>query len=608
MITTKEDYYKTINNLRHIVRSWGKAEVYLVGGCVRDELLGLVPKDIDLVIDYPNGSKIFIDYLKNTYGTDFCDSYAEFPKFGTSRFSLCIAKPDKWIPIECVIPRTEKYEGTTRKPSSIEFGSLYEDAQRRDFTCNALYKNVLSDEVIDPTGKGLDDLKNMILRTPLNPEQTFIDDPLRMLRAIRFSCAKGFTIDSAVYNKIKPYQEFYSLSWERIQDELTKIILSPKAIEGIKMLQDRGLLEHILPELSKTWGMDQKSKYHSLNLTEHTFKVLKGVMVNKYPELSPRPHELELRLAALLHDIGKNQCKIENSDGTCSYYQHEKASATIASDMLRTLKYSNEIIDLVSKLILNHMCIKGNYSYSTHEYTGSPQQTRRIAKRLGNDLTLEMILIDADNNAHAPEYCMPDQVKSFWEHYKEDVISFKDPKISNGQPVNGDTIMSKLGVSGKAVGDIKHLFDIWYLENPKLSEEELIQKYIDWTDGIEIWIARQNTGPKAYIVSYNEPTIEDYTVSLPFGSTSVRYTPDIYKENIKLEAGEKIKVNASDHPGLKLALENENKAEKILHEIGEKLSTLDATRDFKDIELSYDCSGDLTAKIRWEDGRTKLYI
>lgn len=607
MIQTIEDYRNTINKLRQIVRVWGKADVYLVGGCVRDELLGLVPKDIDLVIDLPGGSEKFIEFLKSTYGPDLCDAYTVFPRFGTSRFSLCIDQ-GKWIPIECVIPRTEKYEGTTRKPSEVQFGSILEDSRRRDFCCNALYKNVMSSEVLDPTGQGLEDLGRMILRTPLDPEQTFLDDPLRMLRAIRFSCAKGFTIDQGVYEKIKPYQGFYDLSWERIQDELTKIILSPKAIDGIRMLQDRGLLEHILPEVSKTWGMDQKSKYHSLNLTEHTFKVLSGVMVNKYPELSPRRHELELRLAALLHDIGKGQCKIENIDGTCSYYQHEKASANIASDMLRTLKYSNETVDLVSKLILNHMCIKGNYSYTTHEYTGSPQQTRRIAKRLGDDLALEMTLIDADNNAHAPEYCMPSQVKSFWEHYKEDVILFKEPKISKGQPVNGNTIMERLGVSGKAVGDIKHLFDIWYLEDPRLSEEDLIQRYIDWTNGIEIWIARENSEPQAYVVSYNEPLIEEYIVSLPFSSVSVRYLPDIYKENIKLDPGEKIKVSANEHPGLRLALENKRKAEQILHEVGEKLANLDATRDFKDIELSYNYNGDLSARIRWEDGRNEIYV
>ena len=206
-----------------------------------------------------------------------------------------------------------------------------------------------------------------------------------------------------------------------------------------------------------------------------------------------------------------------------------------------------------------------------------------------------MLLTETGAIAHAPEYCMPNQVKSFWEHYKEDVILFKDPnKTTKSQPVDGNTIMSRLNVTGKAVGDIKHLFEVWYLENPSLTKEDLIQKYINWASGFEIWIAREKGGPMAYVVSYNEPTIEKYIASLPFDSISIRYLPDVYKENIKLEPGEKIKVKVYDYPGLKLALDNQRKAQNILRKIGKELETLDATGDFKEIELSYDCHGDLS--------------
>lgn len=607
MIELKEDYQNTINKLRQIVRSWGKADVYLVGGCVRDELLGELPKDIDLVIDLPNGSEEFINFLKKTYSSKVCDSYTTFPRFGTARFSLCIGK-DKWIPIECVIPRTEKYEGTTRKPSEVEFGTLEDDSKRRDFCCNALYKNVLDDTVLDPTGHGLEDLQNNILRTPLDPEQTFLDDPLRMLRAIRFCVCKGFGIAPEVYNKIKPYQGFYSLSKERIQDELNKIILSPQVIDGIKMLQDRGLLLHILPELSKTWGLDQKSKYHNLNLTDHTFKVLHGVISKPKDPPRQKQSELALRLAALLHDVGKGRCQIKNSDGTCSYYQHEKESASLASEMLRRLKYPNDLIETVEKLVLNHMCIKGNYNYQTHEYTGSPKQTRRIATRLRGILNLEMDLIEADNLAHAPEYCMPGQVKSFWEHYKSDVILYKATDEPKGQPVNGNKIMEVLGVSGKAVGDIKHLFDIWFLEDPRLDENGLLQKYRDFVDGIDIWVSREKVS-ETYVVSYSEPYIEEYINSVPCGSAIVKYTPKIWKENITLKPGEKQKVQAYQHPALHLALQNHIKAKEILHEVGEKLSKLNFETDgFLELDLGYDCQNDLSCRIKWSDDRNELFV
>ena len=605
MIETREDYQNAINKLRSIVRSWGKADVYLVGGCVRDDLLGELPKDIDLVVDYPKGSEEFINFLRTTYDLSVCRGFTVFPKYGTSRFELCIGR-DKWIPIECVIPRTEKYESTTRKPSEVEFGSITDDAMRRDFCCNALYRNVLDDKVLDPTGHGLEDLKNNILRTPLDPEKTFLDDPLRMLRAIRFCVCIGFGISQEVYSKIKLYREFYSLSKERIQDELNKIILSPNPIDGIKMLQDRGLLIHILPELSKTWGLDQKSKYHNLNLTEHTFKVLRGVMKPKDP---PRQKQLELalRFSALLHDIGKGRCQIKNSDGTCSYYQHEKKSAELASEMLKRLKYSNDFIEIVEKLILNHMCLKGNYDYQTHEYTGSPKQTRRIAGRLSGILSLEMDLIEADNLAHAPEYCMPGQVKSFWEHYKNDVILSREQDKPQKQPVSGNRIMEILGVSGKPVGDIKHLFDTWFLNDPRLSEIELFQKYEEWTDGIEIWVSREKAGG-TYVVSYSEPCIEEYINSVPYGSSVVRYLPTIWKENIILEPGEKQKVQASKYPALHLALQNHVKAKDILHEIGKKLGELSSETDgFLELNLGYDCQNDLSCRIKWEDGRDELF-
>lgn len=606
MINTIEDYNETINKLRQFIRSWGKADVYLVGGCVRDEILGLVPKDIDIVVDYPNGSEEFTNHLRTTYGPDVCRGYTVFPKFGTARFSLCIGQ-DKWIPIECVIPRTEEYEGTTRKPSSVKFGSLYEDARRRDFCCNALYKNVLGSDVIDPTGHGLEDLHNKILRTPIDPEKTFLDDPLRMLRAIRFSVCKGFTIDQETYDKIKLYKSFYDLSKERIQDELNKIMLSSKPIEGIRMLQDRGLLIRIFPNLSMYWGMDQKSKYHSYDLTEHTFKVLEGVMVNKYPEI-PRNNELELRLAALLHDVGKGQSKIVNSDGTCSYYGHDKTSARIAETELKALKYPNSTIELVCKLIENHMCIKNAYSYETHEYTGSPKFTRKISRRLKGFLSLEMDLIEADNMAHAPEYCMPGQVRTFWTHYKNDVIlsRTKDSDSKFEQPVDGNTIMSKLGVSGKAVGDIKKLFDSWYLDDPRLEEKDLFKRYLDFTDGIEIWIAKQIGG--VYVVSYNEPTIEEFVITVPPGSTEIKYTPDIWKENIRLKDGEKIKVEASKYPGLHVALQNHKKADLILQEIGKKLEELSLLDNFSEVSISYDCQNDISSRIAWQDGRNDLLI
>lgn len=597
MIQTIEDYKNTVGKLRSIVKAWGKSEVYLVGGCVRDELLGLVPKDIDIVVDYPDGATEFTNFLRTTYQLDVCRDYTVFPKFGTSRFSLYIGG-DKWIPIECVMPRSEVYEGTTRKPSSVEFGTLEEDARRRDFCCNALYQNVLSSEVLDPTGNGLGDLKKKILRTPIDPDKTFLDDPLRMLRAIRFSVCKGFAIDPQTYYGISPNDGWYILSKERIQDEINKIILSSNPIGGLRMLQERGLLKHIFPVLSLYWGHDQKSKYHNLDLTEHTFKVLEGVLGVDCKD------KLELRLSAIYHDLGKIRKQTNKGDGTYSYFQHEKASSEIAESELGRLKYSRYTIDLVKLLVLNHMCIKGNYSYTTGEYTGRPGQTRRIAKRMGNNLSLLMALIDSDNKAHSPEYCMPTQVASFWEHYKTDVILYKD-SVPQKQPVNGNTIMTEFGVTGKTVGDIKRLFESWHLENPTLTEPDLLKKYRDKTSGIMIWVARKDD---KYYVSYSCPEIDEYIVSFLPSEVYVIYSLEEWKENIGLVSGEKIELEAQKYPALYLALENKLKATEIIKNIGIVASELLGLGEFKELSLRYDNQNDLSCTIEWESGRKEFWM
>ena len=204
----KIDYEKAVELLKEVVQDCKfKEKIYLVGGCVRDLVLGKTPKDIDLCIDYPEGTDLFVDFLKTK---PECSGFVTYNRFKTGKFSLDIGA-NKKIDIECVVPRVETYNQGPRKPDTVQQTNITEDASRRDFCCNALYKNLLTGEVLDPTGKGLDDCKNRILRTPLDPEQTFKDDPLRMLRAIRFACTKMFTIFEETYSKIDNIPE-YSLN------------------------------------------------------------------------------------------------------------------------------------------------------------------------------------------------------------------------------------------------------------------------------------------------------------------------------------------------------------------------------------------------------------
>jgi len=442
--------------LKEIVEDWGKAEVYYVGGCVRDLLLGIEPKDYDLCVDLENGATLFTDFLKSEY-SKVCSGFTVFPKYGTAKFDFLGEQ------IECVMPRRESYNDGPRKPDRVSYAGIYEDALRRDFCCNALYMNIKTGEILDPTGKGREDVKNKILRTPINGEETFKDDPLRMLRAFRFAAVKGFKISEEVLETIKDYPEYYELSMERVWSEFSKILVCSKPGDTIRELHQYHLLSYIIPELEESWGFDQNSKYHNLNLTDHILKVLD----NCKPDLT-------IRTAALLHDISKYKDYQIKEDGRYSYHGHEKSSAEMSRVILSRLRCSSDFIDSVSKIIESHMIIK----QCGAEYRGSRRLTRRIMRELGDLLEPTLNLIDADNNAHSPEYCLVGQVDRFRECVEKEKIIPK-PLFS---PVSGRTIMECLGIEeGRKVGEIKELMQSWYDEDPSLSEEDLIRKYNDIT-------------------------------------------------------------------------------------------------------------------------------
>ena len=340
--------------IKDISLKWGRSKIYYVGGYVRDEILDEgAPKDVDLVVDLPNGASEFCDFLKKEYPTT-CVDFVEYPRFGTAKFTLefQMTKADgktPWIreiQVECVEPRKEEYTDGPRKPSKVVSASIEEDAMRRDFCCNALYKDTVSGEILDPTGHGKEDIDNKILRTPCDPVITFKDDPLRMLRAIRFAAKKKFTIDEDTLKAIKPIPEYFQLSMERVESEFTQILLSSDPVEHIWTLHNTGLLGYILPEFEESWGFNQNSKYHSMNLTDHCLSVLKYIVDPYSAGTNSVKHQLETRLAGLLHDIAKYKYHETNVDGTFSYHDHDVKSAEMAEEILKRLKYSNDVSPL----------------------------------------------------------------------------------------------------------------------------------------------------------------------------------------------------------------------------------------------------------------------
>lgn len=485
-------------------------KVYLVGGCIRDTLLGVPVKDVDLMVDLPNGGVLFSKMMEKDH-PEISSGYNIFERYGTARFNLLLDSISKeWIEIECVMPRIEEYDEGSRNPINVEYASLGLDASRRDFCCNALYQNIMNDEVLDPTGRGLIDLRDKTLMCPLDPKVTFYDDPLRAFRAVRFSCQKDFDISSVVLEAIKavPESQIKGVSIERITDEFNKILMSSNPIKGINLLIDLGLMEYISPEFVKNWWFDQKNPHHTLTSGKHSLLVLEKAVID-HPDSS-----LPVRLSCLFHDISKayqNEKKddLNMPDGyKLTYHGHEIWSASMSSDILKRLKYSNDIIEKVYFLVINHMKIKSWITPDNH-FRAVSKQIRKIVRELGDNLKDCMILIDADNKSHAPNCCMPNQVSEFWEALRNIKIV---PTISKklNVPVNGRDIMSIFGIpSGPQIKSILTVLQDWYDDNPELTKEELLELLREkrWkrevyypynTPELREWLRLQGLTPVAY--------------------------------------------------------------------------------------------------------------
>lgn len=434
-------------------------KIYIAGGYVRDELMGIEPHDIDLLVNTNNGGILFAEWITKKLGIYREESNPiTYPRFGTAMFTLRKMNYEgediSDVEIECVMPRKETYEEGNRKPD-VSSGDLGDDVHRRDFTVNSLLKNLSTDEVVDLTGMGKDDIKKGVVRTPLEPDVIFSEDPLRMLRSIRFSVKYNWKLPIFMIKSIKKNAKKISyISFERINDELSKMLLTDNPDKAIRLIQFTGLSKYIFPELDKLINLPQ-NKYHDSDAMTHTLKVLKNT-----------PPDIITRLAALFHDIGKYKT-ISNDDGEVHFYGHEEMSGYIAADILRRLKYPKTVIRDVVDLIVNHMRTKE----SGNEGNMSKRSLRKLKLEMGNNLEKLLDLIHADNISHAKQYCMPDQVENIRKKLKD--LDISDNVITGKLPLDGDDIMRILNINkGPMVGKMLDKLKDIYLDNPKITKEE----------------------------------------------------------------------------------------------------------------------------------------
>ena len=425
---------------------------YVIGGFVRDLVLNRPSKDIDVVCI---GSGIA---LAEAVGNALRTNVAVFPNFGTAMLRTQDETETGWE-VEFVGARKESYRSESRKPI-VEDGTLEDDQNRRDFTINAMGISLnRSDdpttnfgELLDPFG-GLTDLKRKIIRTPLNPDITFSDDPLRMMRAIRFASQLNFDIEPDTFDAIVRMNDRISIvSRERVTDELNKIILSPTPSYGFKLLYHAGLLDRIFPELVALKGVETiEGKGHKDNFY-HTLQVLDNVANRADQSPVLRENELWLRWAALLHDIAKPATKRFDQKVGWTFHGHEDLGARWVPGIFRTMKLPlNEHMRFVQKLVRLHL---RPIALTKEQITDSA--LRRLLFDAGDDLDGLMALCRADITSK--NY---DKVQKHLRNFDRVERKLHDleerDKLRNFQPViTGELIMETFNLPpSKEVGELK---------------------------------------------------------------------------------------------------------------------------------------------------------
>jgi len=439
-------------------------ELALVGGPVRDLLLGRSGNDLDLTTDAR--PERVLEIVR-----DWADAVWTIGiEFGT----VGLRKGNRLI--EITTYRSESYDPTSRKPEVAYGDTLEGDLERRDFAVNAMAVRLPSHEFVDPFG-GMHDLRARLLRTPGAPEQSFGDDPLRMLRAARFSSQLGFTVDRAAVEAMTAMAARIEIvSAERIRDELDKLILGARPRDGLRLLVDTGLAAHVLPELPKL-RLEIDEHHRHKDVYEHTLTVLDQAIAQE----EDGPDRI-LRWAALMHDVGKPKTRRHEPGGRVSFHHHEVVGAQMTKKRLTELRFPKDVVADVSRLVELHLRFHG---YGTGEWTDSA--VRRYVRDAGHLLTRLHKLTRADCTTRNKRKAAA--LSRTYDHLEERIARLaEEEELAKIRPeLDGNEIQRVLGIGpGPAVGKAyKFLLDL-RLDKGVIGKEAATEALLEWARSTDL--------------------------------------------------------------------------------------------------------------------------
>lgn len=414
-------------------------EAYVVGGCVRDLLLGATPQDWDVAT--------------NARPQEMMRLFSRTVPTGVKHGTVTILMPG--TAIEATTYRVEAGYSDHRRPDEVKFvDELREDLARRDFTINAMALSG-SGRLIDYFG-GLNDLEQRIIRAVGDPAQRFEEDALRMLRAVRFAAQLGFTIEPVTLAAIAPRAAtLRHVSAERIRDEFAKAIVSPNPVDALELLRETGLLAEFLPELLEGYGVEQ-NRHHRFTVWEHNLIAMAAV-----------PPQLHLRLAALLHDVGKPRSLSVDRDGERHFFNHEIIGADMAYRLLRRLRFDNATVLKVTHLIRHHMSLHLSRDMKD-------AAIRRLINRVGLENMDDLIRLREADRIASGKKPGPVSAGTLELLRRIDRILKEDAAFSlKDLAVNGHDIMAATGIKpGPLVGKVLSRLFEEVLDNPALNERE----------------------------------------------------------------------------------------------------------------------------------------